>query len=145
MLPWDAMANSDCATAIVCAESRTVGVVFSTTYDAAPSYPDHRLSLNWRFMTSTYANCGVCGQVGGLVDALATHKQHMCLSTMLVVEYRIALPLSLEEYRVAQRYMVDRNTRDKGAHAPRIDVRLARLSVQCDQLRIDYSSAGHCQ
>ncbi len=73
---------------------------------------------------STYANGRVCGQVGGLVDALATHKQHLDLSTMLVVEYRIALPLSLEEYRVAQRYMVDRNTRDKGAHAPRIDVRL---------------------
>eukprot|EP00042_Codosiga_hollandica_P043664 m.417141 g.417141 ORF g.417141 m.417141 type:complete len:189 (-) comp56616_c0_seq1:303-869(-) len=42
---------------------------------------------------------------------------------MLVKEYRCALPLTLAEYRIAQRYMVDRNTNNKHSDTvPRIDV-----------------------
>ena len=37
---------------------------------------------------------------------------------MLIKEYRIPLPLSLEEYRVAQIYMIDKKSRTEthGAH-----------------------------
>ena len=37
---------------------------------------------------------------------------------MLIKEYRIVLPLSVEEYRVAQLYMIDKKSREEshGAH-----------------------------
>lgn len=61
---------------------------------------------------------------------------------MLIKEYRIPMPMSVDEYRIAQLYMIQVSSRKDNTHCCH-SVTLCTTSNQHPQLAWNYDAIGH--